>query len=223
MSKEDIIISVSTYEVLDSKCVEGVKQRDAVTKQVVRIYESVGVASTCTKLSRTGISKCCNNKRRMCGGFIWNFFDGSSTAKDNSDNSDNDGQYPAAKRMQPGSSSSSSETSTYPDEGTKKKPRNDVGHHNAAPSSEVMASSVLSVRPKIPHGATKQVSAVMRSRGERLRQMRQGEICEDIKEANNKCICQLLPCLDKRDRDCEKCGLCFCAIDLKIHALRCTK
>lgn len=56
-----------------NKIVKNVMQIDKQTNEVIKIYKSTVQAMKETKVDRTNISKCCNNKQKTAGGFLWKY------------------------------------------------------------------------------------------------------------------------------------------------------
>ncbi len=50
-----------------------VAQIDIFTKEIVNVFESTCIAMKITKILNSGISRCCNNKIKSSGGFIWKY------------------------------------------------------------------------------------------------------------------------------------------------------
>lgn len=63
---------VSKYE--NSRC-KKVKQIDRYTLQVIKVYESISVASNETGVRSTSISSCCKKRLKTAGNYIWRYAD----------------------------------------------------------------------------------------------------------------------------------------------------
>ena len=69
-SRENIIKMVQKHKENSGKKVAKIDKKSGKTMEV---YESLASASKITGISEGNISMCCNKKRNIAGGYIWNF------------------------------------------------------------------------------------------------------------------------------------------------------